>query len=202
LFNLKFVESLVFIVEYCKILCYYCAIIYNLEDEMDYFGYKNNVLFAENTDVNALAKKYGTPLYVYSHRTITEHFRKIKSAFSDIPTLICYSVKANSNLTFLNILAKEGSGFDIVSGGELYRVIKAGGDPKKVVYAGVGKTEEEIVYGIKSGILLFNVESINELKQINAVAKKMKKVVNVGLRINPDDEAATHHYITTGKKEN
>ena len=169
---------------------------------MDYFGYKNNVLCAEDVDINTLAKKYGTPLYVYSHRTITEHFRKIKSAFSDMPTLICYSVKANSNLTFLNVLAKEGSGFDIVSGGELYRVIKAGGDPKKVVYAGVGKTEEEIVYGIKSGILLFNVESVNELKQINAVAKKMKKVVNVGLRINPDVEAATHHYITTGKKEN
>nr|HPN65473.1 diaminopimelate decarboxylase [Candidatus Goldiibacteriota bacterium] len=89
---------------------------------MDYFGYKNNVLCAEDVDINTLAKKYGTPLYVYSHRTITEHFRKIKSAFSDMPTLICYSVKANSNLTFLNVLAKEGSGFDIVSGGELYRV--------------------------------------------------------------------------------
>jgi len=169
---------------------------------MDYFSYKNRKLYAENVSVEALAEKYGTPLFVYSHRTAAEHFRKIKHAFSDIDPLICYSVKANFNLSILNELRKEGAGFDIVSGGELFRALKAGADPKKIVYAGVGKTVEEIRYGIKSGILLFNVESVNELKQINTVAKTMKKAVDVGLRINPEVDAATHHYITTGKKEN
>ncbi len=169
---------------------------------MDYFSYKNNRLFVENLSVEAIAERYGTPLYIYSHRTAIEHFRKIKNAFDEIDTLICYSVKANSNLSILNELRKEGAGFDIVSGGELFRVLKVGADPQKIVYAGVGKTVDEIKYAIKSGILLFNVESLNELKQINKVAKSMKKTASVGLRINPDVEASTHHYITTGKKEN
>jgi diaminopimelate decarboxylase len=169
---------------------------------MDYFGYKKNVLFAEDADINALVKKYGTPLFIYSRRTFIEHFHKIRAAFTGMDPLICYSVKANPSLSILSELCKEGAGFDIVSGGELFRVLKAGADPKKIVYAGVGKTVEEIQYGIKSGILMFNVESVNELKQINAVARAMKRTVDVGLRINPDVEADTHHYITTGKKEN
>ena len=169
---------------------------------MDYFNYKRNTLFAENVDVNTLAKKYGTPLFVYSHRTIAEHYRKIENAFSGMDTLICYSVKANSNLSVLNEMKKLGSGFDTVSGGEIYRALKTGVAPKKIVYAGVGKTKPEIEYAIKSGILMFNVESVNELKAINAAGKKLDKKVAVALRVNPDVDARTHEYITTGKKEN
>ncbi|HRU40061.1 MAG TPA: diaminopimelate decarboxylase, partial [Candidatus Goldiibacteriota bacterium] len=169
---------------------------------MDYFGYKNNVLFAEDVDVNLLAEKYGTPLYVYSKRTFIEHFRKIKNAFSGMDALVCYSVKACSNLAILKAMKEEGSGFDIVSGGELFRALKTGVDPKKIVYAGVGKTREEIRYAIKSGILMFNVESAEELKAINDTAKLMKRVADVALRINPDVDAKTHAHITTGKKEN
>lgn len=169
---------------------------------MDYFNYKKNILYAENVDLNILAKKFKTPLYVYSLRTMTEHFNKINSAFSEMEKLICYSVKANSNIAILNEMKKLGSGFDIVSGGELYRVLKIGADPSKIVYAGVGKTKEEIDYAIKSNILMFNVESMNELKLINLEAKKFKKKIKVALRVNPDVDALTHDYVTTGKKEN
>ncbi len=169
---------------------------------MDYFNYKNGNLYAEDVDISILAKKYGTPLYVYSKRTIIEHFRKIKSAFSQFDTLICYSVKANSNISILKLMAEEGAGFDIVSGGELFRVLKIGGDPKKIVYAGVGKTIDEITYALKTGILMFNVESAEELKTINNIAKKLKMIANVSLRINPDVDAHSHSYTTTGKKEN
>lgn len=169
---------------------------------MDYFGYKNNRLFAEDVDVNVLAKKYGTPLYVYSKRTFIEHFHKIQSAFRDLNALVCYSVKACSNIAILKAMKDEGAGFDIVSGGELFRVLKTGVDPKKIVYAGVGKTHKEIKYALKSGILMFNVESAEELKAINAVAKSMKVKADVALRINPDVDAHTHSHITTGKKEN
>ena len=168
---------------------------------MDYFNYKKKTLFAEDVDINVLAAKYGTPLYVYSKRTFIEHFRKIKSAFSDMDTLICYSVKANSNGAILREMAKEGSGFDIVSGGELFRTLRTGVDPKKIVYAGVGKTAEEIKYAIKSGILMFNVESQEELHAINNVAKAMKRKADVAVRINPDVDALTHAYVNTGKKE-
>lgn len=168
---------------------------------MDYFGYKNNRLFAEDVDVNVLAKKYGTPLYVYSRRTFIEHFRKIKSAFSEMDALICYSVKACSNVAILKEMKEEGSGFDIVSGGELFRALKTGVNPKKIVYAGVGKTHEEIKYALKTGILMFNVESAEELKAINAVAKSMKLKADVALRINPDVDPHTHAYVATGKKE-
>src|SRR5271157_281386 len=162
------------------------------EKNMDYFSFKGNVLFAEDVDVNKLAKKYGTPLYIYSHRTFVEHFRKIKNAFADMDTLICYSAKACSNLTIMKELEKEGAGFDIVSGGELYRAMKIGADPGKIVYAGVGKTKEEMEYSIESGILMFNVESVNELKAIDHMAKTMKKKINVALRINPDVDSPTH----------
>lgn len=169
---------------------------------MDYFNYKKDTLFAEEVDFNLLAEKYGTPLYVYSLRTMSEHYKKIENAFSDMEKIICYSVKANSNIGILNEMKKLGSGFDIVSGGELYRVLKIGADPKKIVYAGVGKTKQEIEYALKSDILMFNVESINELKAIDAVSKKLKKKAAVAIRINPDVTASTHEYITTGKKEN
>ncbi len=169
---------------------------------MDYFNYKKNTLYAEDVDLNILSEKYGTPLYVYSLRTMTEHYKKIENAFSDIDKLICYSVKANSNTGILNEMKKLGSGFDIVSGGELYRVLKINANPKKIVYAGVGKTRQEIEYALKSGILMFNVESINELKIIDSVSKKLKKKAAVAIRINPDVSALTHEYITTGKKEN
>ncbi|MEI7641036.1 MAG: diaminopimelate decarboxylase [bacterium] len=168
---------------------------------MDYFNYKGDVLYAEDVPVSKLAEKYGTPLYVYSQRTFVEHFCKIKNAFSDMETLICYSVKANSNLSVLNELKKEGAGFDIVSGGELYRALKVGADPKKIVYAGVGKTAEEINYALEAGILMFNVESVNELKALDKAGKKMNKIVGVALRINPDVDAHTHPHITTGTKE-
>ncbi len=169
---------------------------------MDYFFYKNGSLYAEDVDVSVLAQKYGTPLYVYSKRTIVEHLKKIQSAFSQFDTLVCYSVKANSNISILKIMAKEGAGFDIVSGGELYRVLKSGGDSKKIVYAGVGKTEKEIAYALKTGILMFNVESVEELQRINKTAKKLKTIANVAIRINPDIDAHSHAYTTTGKKEN
>jgi diaminopimelate decarboxylase len=168
---------------------------------MDYFGYKNNRLFAEDVDVNVLAKKYGTPLYVYSKRTFIEHYRKIQSAFSDMDALVCYSVKACSNIAILKAMKDEGAGFDIVSGGELFRALKTGVDPKKIVYAGVGKTREEIKYALKTGILMFNVDSAEELKAINNVAKSMKVKADVALRINPDVDAHTHAYVATGKKE-
>lgn len=168
---------------------------------MDYFNYKKKTLFAEDVDINELTEKYGTPLYVYSKRTFLEHYRKIKSAFADMDTLICYSAKANSNGQILKEMAKEGSGFDVVSGGELFRVLRTGVDPKKIVYAGVGKTTEEIKYAIKSNILMFNVESIEELHAINTVAKSMKRKADVAIRINPDVDALTHAYINTGRKE-
>lgn len=169
---------------------------------MDYFNYKDGILFAENVNVSTLARKYGTPLYIYSSRTIIDHVRKIKSAFSQFNTLICYSVKANSNIFILKMMADEGAGFDIVSGGELYRVLKAGGKPNKIVYAGVGKTIKEISFALKTGILMFNVESMEELQAINKIAKNLKKTAQVALRINPDVDAHSHSYTTTGKKEN
>jgi diaminopimelate decarboxylase len=168
---------------------------------MDYFGYKNNRLFAEDVDVNTLAARYGTPLYVYSKRTMVEHFRKIVDAFTGMDALICYSVKACSNIAILKAMEVEGAGFDIVSGGELFRALKTGVDPRKIVYAGVGKTKEEIKYALKTGILMFNVESAEELQSINAVAKSMNKKADVALRINPDVEPHTHDYVATGRKE-
>ncbi|MCX7698410.1 MAG: diaminopimelate decarboxylase [Candidatus Goldbacteria bacterium] len=169
---------------------------------MDYFDYKNGKLYAEDVDVSMLAEKFKTPLYIYSSRTIIEHLRKIKSAFKEFDTLVCYSVKANSNISILKLIAEEDAGFDVVSGGELFRVLKAGGNPKKIVYAGVGKTPEEIFYALKTGILMFNIESVEELQTINKIAKNLKIKADVALRINPDVDAHTHSYITTGKKEN
>jgi diaminopimelate decarboxylase len=168
---------------------------------MHYFFYKGNQLYCENLKVKDLVHKFGTPLYIYSARTILEHFYKIKKAFSSLNPLICYSVKANSNLSILKLLIKKGAGLDIVSGGELYRAKLIKCPPKKIVYASVGKTEEEIKEAVKYRILLFNIESLPELERINNIAKILKKRVQVALRINPDIEPKTHLFITTGKKE-
>ncbi len=169
---------------------------------MDHFNYQNNALFAENCDVAAIAQQYGTPMYLYSRATLERHWHAFNDAVNDHPHLICYAVKANSNIAILNVLARLGSGFDIVSGGELARVIEAGGDPKKVVFSGIGKTIAEMEYALTLGIYCFNVESIAELEQLNQVATRLDIIAPVSLRINPDVSAGAHPYISTGLKEN
>lgn len=169
---------------------------------MDHFIYRNDELFVEDVAIAAIAHTYGTPTYVYSRATIERHWHAFDNAAGDHPHLICYAVKANSNLGVLNVLAKLGSGFDIVSGGELARVIQAGGDPSKVVFSGVGKSEQEIGYALEQGIKCFNVESEAELSRINAVAAALGKIAPISLRVNPDVDAKTHPYISTGLKAN
>ena len=169
---------------------------------MDYFLYKNNELYAEQCPVAELSRRYGTPLYIYSRATLERHWHAFDQAVANHPHLICYAVKANSNLAVLNVLARLGSGFDIVSGGELARVIEAGGDPNKVVFSGVGKTVAEMEMALKLGIYCFNVESAAELEQLNFVALRLGKIAPVSLRVNPDVDAGTHPYISTGLKEN
>lgn len=169
---------------------------------MDYFAYKDQQLFAENVSLEDVAKAYGTPSYVYSKATIERHWHAFDKAAGDRPHLICYAVKANSNLAVLNVLAKLGSGFDIVSGGELIRVLKAGGDSRKVVFSGVGKTHEEIALGLKHNIKCFNVESRSELTRINEVAGQAGIKAPISIRVNPDVDAKTHPYISTGLKDN
>ena len=169
---------------------------------MHYFGFKKGQLYCENVKVSSIAKSTGTPVYIYSKRTIVEHYRKIDEAFKGTDHLICYALKANSNFAIIKLLQKEGCGADIVSGGELYKALKSGISPLKIVYAGVGKTRDEIKTAIKSRIFMFNIESMPEAERINSVAGKLGKKVEVALRINPDVDPDTHHYITTGKKEN
>lgn len=169
---------------------------------MHEFKYKNSQFYCENVNLEQIAEKIGTPFYLYSHKTIVDHFRKIKSAFKEFHPLICFSMKSNSNLSFLKILAKEGSGLDIVSGGELYKALKVGVKPEKIVYASVGKTKAEIKQAVKAGILFFNVESIPELMLINKTAGLLRKRVKIAIRLNPDITPGTHAYITTSKKEN
>ncbi len=169
---------------------------------MHHFTYAGGKLFCERVSVESLAKKYGTPLYIYSQQTLTDHFQRLDSALQPLDHLICYAVKANSNLAVLRTLRNAGSGFDIVSAGELKRVIAAGGDPGKCAFAGVGKTEEEIAFALKQGIYSFNVESEPELARINKVAAKLKKTAPVAVRVNPNVDAHTHAKITTGTYEN
>ena len=166
------------------------------------FRYKNGRLFCEGVSVGALAEKYGTPLYIYSRRTLTDHFTRLDAALRPLDHRICFAMKANSNLAVLRTLANLGSGFDIVSEGELRRVIAAGGDPRACVFAGVGKREEEIEFALRQGIYCFNAESEPELARINRVAAKLKKIAPVAVRINPDVDARTHAKITTGTYEN
>jgi len=158
-------------------------------------------LFAEDVPVMALTEKYGTPLYIYSYNTLLRHFRAYTDAFNDYPHIICFAVKANSNSAILRLFAKNGGGADIVSGGELHIALKAGISPRKIVYAGVGKTEEEIRFALRSKILMFNVESENELREIDRVAGIMKTRAPVALRINPDIDSETHPYIATGLRK-
>ena len=168
---------------------------------MHFFKYKNNELYAEGVPVKKLAEKYGTPLYVYSHATLLRHFKAYDDAFDGYPHIICFAVKANSNLAILRLFAENNGGADIVSGGELFRALKAGVSPKRIVYAGVGKTDDEIRFALRSKILMFNVESEAELQRINEVAGKMKTEAPVALRINPDIDPQTHPYISTGLKK-
>ncbi|MBL7072754.1 MAG: diaminopimelate decarboxylase [Candidatus Omnitrophica bacterium] len=168
---------------------------------MHSFNYKKGVLHCENVSMEEIAKQHPTPFYLYSSKTIMDHFCKIKNAFKEIDPLICFSMKSNSNLSICRALVNAGSGLDIVSGGELYKALKTGCPPERIVYASVGKTEDEIRTAIRKGILFFNIESVPELIMIDTVAKKLKKKPNVALRINPDVKARTHDYITTGTKE-
>ncbi len=169
---------------------------------LDYFNYLDGRLCAEQVDLHAVAEEYGTPAYVYSRATLERHYQAFDTAFGDQPHLICYAVKANSNLAVLNVLAQQGSGFDIVSGGELRRVLAAGGDATKCVFSGVGKAPWEIELALDVGIHCFNVESEAELERISHIAAARGDVANISLRVNPDVDAETHPYISTGLKEN
>ncbi len=169
---------------------------------MDHFNYRGDSLFAEDVPVADIAAQYGTPCYIYSRATLERHYRAYQQAMGDFPHLICFAVKANSNLAVLNVLAKLGSGFDIVSGGELARVMAAGGDPAKVIFSGLGKTAAEIEQALKLGIHCFNVESEAELDRINAVAQRLQMRAPISVRVNPDVDAGTHPYISTGLKTN
>jgi diaminopimelate decarboxylase len=170
---------------------------------LDYFNYQDDgQLWAENTSLTKLAEQYGTPLYVYSRATLERHWNAFDKSVGDHPHLVCYAVKANSNIGVLNVLARLGSGFDIVSGGELERVVAAGGDPSKVVFSGVGKTAQEMRRALELGIKCFNVESEPELERLNQVAGEMGVVAPISLRINPDVDANTHPYISTGLRDN
>ena len=169
---------------------------------MDYFNYRNNELFAEDVAVQDIIYKYGSPCYIYSRATLERHWKAFDHAFGNQPHLICYAVKANSNIALLNLLARLGSGFDIVSLGELQRVIAAGGDAGKIVFSGVGKREDEILAALKIGIRCFNIEVSDELDRINRLAEQLGVIAPVSFRVNPDVDAKTHPYISTGLKEN
>jgi diaminopimelate decarboxylase len=169
---------------------------------MDHFDYRNNALHAEDVSLTRIAQEYGTPAYVYSRATLERHWKAFDDAFSGLEHLVCYAVKANSNLAVLNVLARLGSGFDIVSAGELARVLSAGGKAENTVFSGVGKTHEEIDYALKQNIRCFNVESVPELQRISDVAAKLGLTAPISLRVNPDVDAQTHPYISTGLKEN
>ena len=166
------------------------------------FAYKNGSLHCEGVDLRSLAEEHGTPLYVYSTDTLLGHYKRLDQALDGVDHEVAYAVKANSNLSVLRLLADEGAGFDIVSGGELFRVIKAGGDPAKCTFAGVGKTREELEYALKEGIYSFNVESEEELRFLNQVAADLNLIAPAAVRVNPNVDAKTHKYISTGKSEN
>ena len=168
---------------------------------MDYFNYRNGSLFAEDVSVEKIIAEVGTPVYVYSKATFIDHLQKIQDAYRPLDAMICYAVKACGNIHILRFMAGAGSGFDIVSGGELYRVLQAGGDLSKIVYAGVGKTDAEILEALDAGIGYFNIESEAELENLTGLARKRSKRPKVALRVNPDVDYKTHAFTTTGKKE-
>jgi diaminopimelate decarboxylase len=168
---------------------------------MNHFQYRNREMFAEEVPLKRIAQEVGTPAYIYSLATLKRHYRVFDEAFAKVPHIVCFSVKANSNLALLRTFAKQGSGFDIVSGGELFRALKAGGDPKKIVFSGVGKKKEEIEYALATGILMFNVESEEELVALDGIAAGIGKKAPISLRVNPDVDPQTHPYISTGMKK-
>jgi diaminopimelate decarboxylase len=168
---------------------------------MNHFEYRDGELFAEQVPVKRIAREVGTPAYIYSLATLRRHYRVFDQAFARVPHLVCFSVKSNSNLAVLRTFAKEGGGFDIVSGGELFRALKAGGDPRKIVFSGVGKKREEIEHALNAGILMFNVESEQELTFIDQVSRGLGKRAPISLRVNPDVDPKTHPYISTGMKK-
>jgi diaminopimelate decarboxylase len=168
---------------------------------MDHFQYKDNQLFCENVPVAQIAQQIGTPVYIYSTATFQSHYKKLAEAFAELNPLICYSVKGCSNINICRLLAEMGSWFDVVSGGELYRVLQADGQANKVVYAGVGKTDEEIRQAIEAGIAYFNIESEAEMANLRSISARMATPVQAALRVNPDVDPKTYHYTTTGKKE-
>ena len=168
---------------------------------MNHFEYRNGEMFAEDVPLKRIAREVGTPAYVYSLATLKRHFKVFDEAFTKVRHIVCFSVKANSNLALLRSFAKQGSGFDIVSGGELFRVLKVGADPKKIVFSGVGKKKEEIEYALNTGILMFNVESEQELLALNDIALGIGKRAPISLRVNPDVDPQTHPYISTGMKK-
>jgi diaminopimelate decarboxylase len=170
--------------------------------DSDGFGYRDGELHVEDLPLANLAGRFGTPLYVYSRQAIERGYNRYAEALGDRKALICYAMKANSNLAVLNLLARRGAGFDIVSGGELERVLASGGDPRKTVFSGVGKTEAEIERALCVGILCFNIESAAELERIDAVARRLRVRARISVRVNPDVDAGTHPYISTGLKNN
>ncbi|WP_319406585.1 diaminopimelate decarboxylase [uncultured Desulfosarcina sp.] len=169
---------------------------------MDYFEYRDGELWAEGVRVKELAERFGTPLYVYSKKTLERHYKAFDIALGGLDHLTCFSVKANSNISLLRLLGERGAGVDIVSGGELYRALKAGIDPRRIVFSGVGKQEHEIREALKADILMFNVESAQELKQIGRMAAELNNTARISIRINPDVDPKTHPYISTGLKQN
>src|SRR5215471_1529184 len=169
---------------------------------MHFFRYRDGGLHCEDVDLVGVAEKFGTPIYVYSAETILDHYTRLDSALAPLDHLICYAVKANSNRAVLKLLIDAGAGFDIVSGGELYRVIAAGGDPARCTFAGVGKSREEIEFALEQGVYSFNVESEAELKYINRIAGIKNLRAPIALRANPDVDPRTHKYVSTGSREN
>jgi diaminopimelate decarboxylase len=169
---------------------------------VNHFRRRRGVLHAESIPIERLAARHGTPLYVYSTATLTRHWRVLHRSLSGLRHVVCYAVKANSNLAVLSLFARLGSGFDIVSGGELYRVLRAGGDPRKVVFSGVGKTDEEIAFALEAGVRVLNVESAPELARVSIVARRLGRRAPIALRVNPDVDPRTHPYISTGLREN
>ena len=165
------------------------------------FSYVRGELYAEQISINGLAEEYGTPLYIYSHAALTRQFSSFSNAFASIPHLVCFAMKSNSNIAILRLFSEMGGGLDIVSGGELYRAVKAGVPGERIVFAGVGKSDEEIEYALSKDVLMFNVESEEEMFNINKVAEKNNKVARVALRVNPNVDPKTHPYISTGLKK-
>jgi diaminopimelate decarboxylase len=169
---------------------------------VNFFKYKNNILEADDVRIDKIANNIGTPFYLYSYKTLKRHFHAIQEPLEKISHLVCYSIKACSNISILKLLYDWGSGFDIVSGGELYRALKIGTSPQKIVFSGVGKTEDELAYAISSDILMINVESESELLKINEIGARLNKIPNIALRINPNINPKTHPFISTGLKIN